>query len=227
MVASVVALAPVSTLPGSLIDGRSRVREAVGRTATSVVVACVIPAVVFSLTMVTLSVTPALLAALGWGAGVVCWRASTRRRPSGLLMLTLAILTVRTAVALATGSTFVYFLQPILANAAVAAVFLGSLLTARPAVGWLAADFFPIDDDLAARPAVRSLFWRLTLMWGLLIAVKGLVSFWLLQSQSLVDFVVIKTVAISALTAVGAAASIWAAVLVARDEALFVHGDAS
>jgi hypothetical protein len=223
MVASVVALAPVSPVPESLIDSRSRVREAVGRTGTSIVVACVIPAAVFSLTMMAFSVTPALLAALAWGMGVVCWRASTRRRPSGLLVLTLAILTVRTAVALATGSMFVYFLQPILANAAVAAIFLGSLLTARPAVGWLAADFFPVDDDLAAQPAVRRLFWRLTLMWGLLIAVKGLVSLWLLQSQSLVDFVLIKTVAISALTAVGAAATIWATVLVARDEDLFVR----
>ena len=224
MVASVVALAPVATAPGSLVDGHPRVSDVVSRTAASIGVACLIPAAVFSFIMMAFSVTPALLAALAWGVGVVCWRASTQRRPSGLLLLTLAILTVRTVVALATGSTFVYFLQPILANAAVAAVFLGSLLTTRPAVEWLAADFFPMDDGIAARPAVRRLFWRLTLMWGLLIAVKGVVSLWLLQSQSLVHFVVIKTVAISALTAVGAAATIWAAVLVARSEGIFARG---
>jgi hypothetical protein len=223
MVASVVALAPVATGPADLVEGRPRVREVVSRTAVSILTACVIPAAVFSFIMMAFSVTPALLAALGWGIGVVCWRAATKRPPSGLILLTLAVLAVRTVIALATGSTFVYFLQPILANAAVAVLFLGSLLTARPAVGWLAPDFFPMDEDVAARPAVRRLFWRLTLMWGLLIAVKGVVSWWLLQSQSLVDFVVIKTIAISALTALGAAATIWAAILTARDEGLFAR----
>jgi hypothetical protein len=223
MVASVVALAPVATGPAGLAHGRPRVRDVVARTSVSIVTACVVPALVFSATMMAFSVTPALLAALGWGTGVVCWRAATKRPPSGLILLTLGVLAVRTAVALATGSTFVYFLQPILANAVVAAVFLGSLLTARPAVGWLAPDFFPMDDHLAARPAVRRLCWRLTLMWGLLIATKGAVSWWLLQSQSLVDFVVIKTIAISALTVLGAAATIWATVLTARDEGMFAR----
>jgi hypothetical protein len=221
MVASVVALAPMPSAAESLLEARPRIRDVVLRTSVSLVIACVVPALLFSTTMMTLSVTPALLAALGWGAGVVCWRAATNRRTSGLLVLTLLVLAVRTGFALATGSTFVYFLQPILANAVVAAVFLGSLLTARPAVSWLAPDFFPMDDDIADLPGVRRLFWRLTLMWALLIAVKGAVSYWLLQSQSLVDFVLLKTVAISSLTALGAAATIWATVLTARDEQLF------
>jgi hypothetical protein len=221
MVASVVALAPMPSAAESLLEARPRIRDVVLRTSVSLVIACVVPALLFSTTMMTLSVTPALLAALGWGAGVVCWRAATKRRTSGLLVLTLLVLAVRTGFALATGSTFVYFLQPILANAVVAAVFLGSLLTARPAVSWLAPDFFPMDDDIADLPGVRRLFWRLTLMWALLIAVKGAVSYWLLQSQSLVDFVLLKTVAISSLTALGAAATIWATVLTARDEQLF------
>jgi hypothetical protein len=221
MVASVVALAPVPSATDRLIGEHPRVRDVVRRTSVSIVVACAIPALVFSIVMTAFSVTPALLAALAWGSTVVMWRAATRRRTSGLLVLTLLVLAARTAVALATGSTFLYFLQPILANAVVAAVFLGSLLTARPAVGWLAADFFPMDDEIAERLGVRRLFWRLTLMWGLLIAVKGAVSLWLLQSQSLVDFVLLKTVAISSLTALGAAATIWATVLTARDEQLF------
>jgi hypothetical protein len=221
MVASVVALAPVSGSAEGLLDARPRVRDVVMRTGASLAVACVVPALLFSTVMVAFSVTPALLVALVWGTGVVGWQAATKRRTSGLLILTLLVLAMRTAFALATGSTFVYFLQPILANAVVAATFLGSLLTVRPAVGWLAADFFPLDDEMAVRPGVRRLFWRLTLMWGLLIAVKGAVSWWLLQSQSLVDFVLLKTISTSSLTAIGAAATIWATVLTARDEQLF------
>jgi hypothetical protein len=218
-VASVVALPP-SAAEG-LLEAQPRIRDVVSRTSVSIATACVVPAVLFSATMAAFSVTPALVVALAWGAGVVGWRAATGRRTSGLLLLTLLVLAVRTGFALATGSTFLYFLQPILANVAVAAVFLGSLLTARPAAGWLAADFFPMADEVALRPGVQRLFWRLTLMWGLLIAVKGGVSYWLLQSQSLVDFVLLKTIAISSLTALGAAATIWATVLTARDEAIF------
>jgi hypothetical protein len=220
MVASVVELAPVQSAADGLFDVRPRVRDVVVRTSGSLVVACLVPALVFSTLMALFSVTPALLGALAWGCAVVVWRVATKRRTSGLLVMTLLVLVVRTAFALATGSTFVYFLQPILANAAVAAVFLGSLLTARPAVGWLAADFFPMADGLAVRPGVRRLFWRLTLMWGLLIVVKGAVSLWLLQSQSLVDFVLLKTIAISSLTLLGVGATVWAALLTARDERL-------
>jgi len=58
-------------------------------------------------------------------------------------------LSIRTAVAFASGSTFVYFLQPVLDNTVVASLFLLSLATARPVVARLAADFFPMTDDIA------------------------------------------------------------------------------
>ena len=82
-------------------------------------------------------------------------------------------MTIRTGFTLATGNTFVYFVQPVFADAAVAAIFLGSLLSARPIVARLAPDFYPIDDALAARPRIRRLFRRLTLLWGLVIVAKG------------------------------------------------------
>jgi intracellular septation protein A len=198
-----------------------RLCDVVRRTAISLTVACVIPAALFSAMMMAFSITPALIAALVWTVLVVCWRWVTKRPASGLLVLTLAVMTVRTAFTLATGNTFVYFVQPVLANAVVAAVFLASLLTARPAIAWLAGDFYPIDDETAARPEVHRLFRRLTLIWGLIIVVKGLTTLWLLQSQSMVDFVVIKSVVISTLTVVGAGATIWLSAIVARRERMF------
>ena len=66
-------------------------------------------------------------------------------------LLTLVGLSVRTAVAFASGSTFLYFLQPVLNNTVVALLFLISLATARPVVARLAADFFPMTDDIAKR----------------------------------------------------------------------------
>jgi intracellular septation protein A len=199
---------------------RPRLRAIVARTAASVTVACVAPAVLFWAVLTSLGISAGLIVALAWALGVICWRSATRRRPSGLLALALAVMVVRTGFALATGNTFVYFIQPVFADAAVAIAFLASLLTARPAVARLAGDFYPMDDELAARPRVRRLFRRLTLMWGLVIIAKGSITLWLLESQSTVDFVALKTAAVVALTGTAAATTVWVAAVVARKEGM-------
>jgi hypothetical protein len=76
-------------------------------------------------------------------------------------------MTVRSVVALATGDTFLYFLQPVISDGVIATGFLLSLATARPVVARLAADFYPMDLDIANRPRIRRLLWNLTLMWGM------------------------------------------------------------
>ena len=101
-------------------------------------------------------------------------------------------MTARTAIAFGSGDTFIYFLQPVVTDALVAGVFLVSLATARPVVARLAADFYPMTHDLATRPRMRRLFWHLTLLWGLVCLAKGGATLWLLTSQSLVTFVVVK-----------------------------------
>ena len=147
----------------------------------SLATAVVAPTVLFAATLVTFDVMVAVTVALAWVAGATCWRWATGRPVSGLLMLTLGIMTVRTGFTLASGNTFVYFVQPVFADATVAAIFLGSLLTARPIVARLAPDFYPIDATLAARPRIRRLFRRLTLLWGLVIVLKASVTLWLLR----------------------------------------------
>ena len=70
---------------------------------------------------------------------------------------------------------------------------------------------------VAASPAVRRLFRRLTLLWGLVILVKGTITFWLLTSLSTVDFVLIKGGAILTLTMLAAATTVaWSVVVAAR-----------
>jgi hypothetical protein len=199
---------------------RPRLRAIVARTAASVAVACVAPAVLFWAALTSLGISAGLIVALAWAVGVICWRSATRRRPSGLLALALAVMVVRTGFALATGNTFVYFIQPVFADAAVASVFLASLLTTRPVIARLAGDFYPMDDELAARPRVRRLFRGLTLMWGLVILAKGSITLWLLESQSTVDFVAMKSAAVVVLTGTAAAATVWVAAVVARKEGM-------
>ena len=205
--------------PGA-VSPRPRLRAIMSHLALSLLVANIIPAALFYVGLVTIGVWAALVAALAWCYGAVSWRMATRRRTSGLLVLTVIILTVRTAFALASGDTFIYFLQPVVSDAVIAAVFLISLASARPVVARLAADFYPMSADVAKRPRVQQLFWRLTLLWALVCIGKAVIAFWLLQSQSVADFVLTKNVSLLVLTALATVATVTAAAAVARKEGL-------
>ena len=195
-------------------------RAIVARVAISLATAVVVPAALFATTVVTFGIPAAMVVALTWMVGATAWRWATRRPVSGLLLLTLGMLTLKTCIALATGNTYIYFVQPVFVDATVAVVFLASLWSATPIVARLAPDFYPIDAALAARPAVRGLFRRLTLLWGLVILVKGGITLWLLESLSTVHFVVIKGSAIITLTLLAAAATVVWAAFVGRSEGL-------
>jgi intracellular septation protein A len=216
--------APSSTAPehrGPLPEpSRPSLVSVAIRTVVSLVVAVIVPAVVFWATLVLFDVFAAVGAALVWVAGATCWRWARGQHVSRLLLLTLGILSIRTGFTLATGNTFVYFVQPVFSDAVVASVFLGSLLTSQPLVARLAPDFYPIDPALAARPRIKVLFRQLTLLWGLVVVAKGTATLWLLLTQSTVDFVVVKTSAITTLTLVAVAVTIALSARVGRREGL-------
>ncbi len=201
---------------------RPQLKAIVARTGASLATAVVAPAGLFCAAMLVFSVDTALIVALGWMIGALCWRRLTRRPVSGLLVLALGIMAVKTGFTLATGNTFVYFVQPVVVDAVVATVFVASVWTARPIVARIAPDFYPVDSALAARPRMRRLFRQLTLLWGVVIAIKGTITLWLLLSLSTVDFVVVKSSAIIALTLLAAAATVVLSAVVGRREGLLV-----
>lgn len=195
-------------------------REILLRVLMAVLTAVVVPALLLWAVLAVSDFPIAACAALGWMVAAMCWRHATGREVSGLLVLSLVILTVRTVVSLAVGSSFLYFVQPVFEDLAVAALFLGSLCTARPLIGRMAPDFCPLEDDVSARPGMRSLFRRLTLMWGLVIVVKASITLVLLESLPTVDFVLVKGAAIVALTVAAAVVTIVWSFRVGRREGL-------
>jgi hypothetical protein len=199
---------------------RPQFRAIMRHLGLSLLMANVIPSVLFYLCLIAGNVWTALIAALVWCYGSMAWRLSTKRRTSGLLVLTVIGLTAKSIFALASGSTFFYFLQPAITDAAVAAMFLTSLATARPLVARLAADFFPMSADIASRPRIQRLFWNLTLFWALICVGKSMVTVWLLESLSTDTFVAVKGVFIMATIAVGTLVTVAAAFRVATSEGL-------
>jgi hypothetical protein len=194
------------------------------RVSLSLLVAVVVPAALFYGVIMLVGVWTAIVAALVWSYGAIAWRALTGRRASGLLILAALLLTGRTVLSVVADSTWLYFLQPIISDGVVAALFLLSLASTRPMVARLAGDFYPMDHELAARPRVRRLFWRLTVLWAMLGLAKATVTLWLLQSQSLETFVLVKSITVTGVNVLAAVATIGLASLVARKEGLMGSG---
>jgi hypothetical protein len=166
------------------------------------------PVAVFLLALHFLSVIGAVVAGLGFAYLAIGWRVATRRRVPGILVLGAVSLTARSVLALATGSVFVYFLQPTLGTALIAVVFLASAGAGRPIAGRLARDFCPIPDHVASTEAMRRFFTQITLLWAVTQLLNAAVAIWLLLSQSVGVFVVTRTVSSITLTAMAIAVSV-------------------
>jgi hypothetical protein len=212
--------ATVRPINGSHAGQRPRLRAIIANLVLSLLTANVIPGVLFYLCLVAGNVWTALVAALAWCYGAMAWRLTTRRRTSGLLLLTAGGLTVKTVFAFASGSTFIYFIQPAVNDTVVATLFLASLVTARPVVARLAGDFYPMNDDVAKRPRVQRMFWHLTLLWAMLCLAKAAVTLYLLYSQPLATFVAVKGLLFLAVTIVAVTYTVGVATWVARKEGL-------
>lgn len=185
-----------------------------------VVEATLIPSTIFYLVWNFAGVWPALGAALAWAFALIVRRIVKRRPVPPLVVLAAVGLTLRTLVSVAVGSTFIYFLQPVVATTAIAATFLLSVVVGRPLVNRIAAEFCPLTDEAANRPAVRRLFRGLTLFWSAVLFAHATVSLVLLLTLSVDHFVAIKTITGPGLTCLAVVCTVTWSVRVARSEGL-------
>jgi hypothetical protein len=161
---STTALNPCPATPPP--SSRAILAAVLRRGAPRLIEATIIPAVLFYMCLTFAGTTTAIVAVLVWAYGAVAFRLVRRRAVPPILFLAVVGITVRTLVALASGSTFIYFFQPILGTVATGAVFLLSLGLRRPLVARLASEFCPVDEETAGRPAVIRLFRGLTILWA-------------------------------------------------------------
>ena len=160
-------------------------------------------------------------------AGALCWsytalarRAVGRRPIPPILILASLGITVRTLVTLGSGSTFVYFLQPVLGTVAVGGLFLCSIALGRPLIARFAADFCPLPPDIASRPGVTLLYRRLTFLWAGVNLVAASTTFLLLVTLPLPAFVVVRALTGWVITVSGIVATVTLAVRAAHREDL-------
>jgi len=136
----------------------------------------------------------ALMIALTWSLGTIAFRVATGRRVPGLIVLSAAALIGKTIAAVVTGSMLVYFLQPTVTTVIVGITFLVSVPMKNPLAQRLACDVFPFEDNTRSHPLMQQFFVRLSVLWSFTSLVNAAVTVWLLLTQSITTFVLIKSV---------------------------------
>ena len=210
---------------GSLVGTSTRTTLlAVARhSLPTIVEATLIPSALFYVALMTIGTWAAYAVALAWATGALLRRLRTGRRVPGILVLALVGLAVRTALAVATGSPFLYFAQPIMGTTIVAVLFLVSALTSRPFVARLAGDFYPMTPEVAQRLRIRRLFRNLTFLWAGVNLLNAGVGASLLLTMSTAAYVPTKTGVALFITASGIAATVIWSLRVAKREGLVAH----
>ena len=89
-----------------------------------------IPTAMFLLLFNIFGVGAAIIGSFSWSTSVIIVRKSLGRRVPALVFVGLGVLLIRTILALATGSSFLYFIQPTLGAGVIGAVIIISACSA-------------------------------------------------------------------------------------------------
>lgn len=169
-------------------------RDVVRHALPNVIEGKIIPLLLFVGFLELLGTMSALLVALAWSLGTIGYRKATGHRVPGLIVLSAVALLARTIAAVATGSMVIYFLQPTISTVLVGLAFMVSVPLGNPLAQKLAYDVFPFDDDTKEHPLVRQFFVRLSALWAITSMVNASITVWLLLTQSVTTFVLVKSV---------------------------------
>jgi hypothetical protein len=199
---------------------RSILRAVIRRSGPHVIEASVIPAVLFYGCLVGVGLHAAYLGVLAWSYGAFAVRVARGRSVPPLLVLTMIGISVRTVVAIISGSPFVYFVQPVLSTVAMSLVFLGSVLIGRPLIASLAHEFWPLTSEDVSSPAVTRLFRNLTVLWAGINLATAVTTMVLLTVLPLATFVAVKQLTGLGITAVGVYVTVSSSLRMARRENL-------
>jgi hypothetical protein len=173
-----------------------------------VIEASIIPAAVMLVFLHLATATFAIAAAFGWIVAVALWRLATRRQVSGLTILSITRLFVRSAIAIAAGSAFIYFVQGSIGGFCLAITWLVSVAIDRPLARRFAGDFCNLDAQALRHPRVHRQLRRISLLWGLVGLAHAAIGLWLLVTLSTGAYVVVNAVLSVAVPAVALAVSV-------------------
>ena len=165
------------------LDGRTLLRGAF----PSIAVATLIPMALFYLTLTAGSIVWAIGVSVLYAYGFAAFQYRRRRRVSGMLLMTVFMVTVRAVSVVASGQSMVYFAIPVAETAGFGLMFVATMWTSEPLIVRLARDLVPhLADDLATR---RALIRGLSVVWMVTYLASGATTLTLLTTVSLPVYV--------------------------------------
>jgi uncharacterized membrane protein len=167
------------------------------------------PLAVFYIALVTVGLMWAFVSALGLCYATLAVRLVRRQPVPAMLLLGVALITARGVIGLATGSVFLYFLQPSLGNFAIGALFLGTVAIGRPLVARLAGEFCGFPDEVVKHHRLRSFFRQVSLIWATVFCINGAVAIWMLVSVPVGQYLVLSTSSSTCVILLGVGVSLW------------------
>jgi intracellular septation protein A len=175
---------------------------------TTLVLVSALPMTVFYLALSLYGLRAAALATVSLYYGALLVKVLRRKPILAAALLTAALLSIRTVVMFLTGSSFIYFLQPVAGTVALATVIAASALAGRPILDRLAHEFCPFPAELSTHLREQRFFSRLSAVWAVTYLINAVGTIWLLRTMSVGGFVVLKSFVGPALTITAVAASL-------------------
>lgn len=169
----------------------------------------IVPLILFLALFRTIGITPAVLAALAWSLGVVAHQRAKGHRIAGLIIMSIIGNTAKTIVAIATGSVIAYFIQPTISTTLIGTAFLVSVPMGLPLAERLVHDFCPFDEATSNEPAFKAFFPKLSILWAATSLLNGAITLYLLLTQSITTFVIIKAFLGPTTTSITLVAGLW------------------
>ena len=149
----------------------------------AIAVATLIPMALFYLTLAAASIGWAIGVLVGYAYGLAAVQYGRHRQVSGMLLLTVFMVTVRAVAAVAAGQSKVYFAIPVAETAGFGLMFVATMWMSEPLIVRLVRDLVPhVADDLAKR---RALIRGLSVIWMATYLASGATTLALLTTVSL------------------------------------------
>ena len=165
-------------------------RRVARRATPQVIDGVLLPLTLFLVADYLAGIGMAMAAGLGWSGFAIIRRIRRSRRVPAIVILGALMLSVRSALALMTGSAFLYFLQPTLGMAVVSLAFLLSVGARRPLSRHFAGDFITLPLGLLDCPHVHRFFIQNSMMWAVVAFFNAAAAYWLLVTLATTTFAI-------------------------------------
>jgi len=163
------------------------------RFAPQAIEATIVPGLIVVVVTSVAGAMVAIGAALAWTLLAALWRSVASGQLTALSILAMTRLSVRSLLALAAGSTFLYFLQGSVGAFCVAGAFLVSVAVGRPLARRFAADVTDLPRAVLDHRVARRALSRISLLWGVVGLAHASVGLWLLLHLTTNAYVVVNT----------------------------------